>query len=189
MAMYFQDGIAIMGSQAKIPKSPVLGCLEDSIIEGRMPEGSFLEVSAHPHPQRMALDGDLEQKLCSQHPLLCSSSTKWPPLPPACKAAALYHDFACAGFFPLQSYKTQFQHHLFYEAQIVTLFPTNFSSYSFPWWWASWKQEDLLILFILHFCCLTNPDSRWVPDTSLWNKEVSVKSKKGGIRKLSVSQC
>lgn len=49
MAMYFQDGIAIMGSQAKIPKRPELGCLEDSIIEGRTPEGSFLEVSAHPH--------------------------------------------------------------------------------------------------------------------------------------------
>lgn len=45
MAMYFQDGIAIMGSQAKIPKSPALGCLEDGIIEGRTPEGSFLEVS------------------------------------------------------------------------------------------------------------------------------------------------
>ena len=69
-AMYFQDGVAIMGSQAKIPKSPALGCLKDSIIEGRMPEGSFLEVSVHAHPQRVALDGGLE------HPGLCSSKTK-----------------------------------------------------------------------------------------------------------------
>ena len=42
--------------------------------------------------------------------------------PQACSAAALDHGFACAGFHPLQSYKTQFQHHLFYEAQIVNYF-------------------------------------------------------------------
>ena len=49
----------------------------------------------------------------------CAPARPSAPTPAGVQCSALYHDFACAGFHPLHSYQTQFQHHLSYEAQTV----------------------------------------------------------------------
>lgn len=101
----FLRSSCINGKSGKTLEVQVSGYLKNGIVAGKMLE-DFLELCA-PHSQGRALDGGWSRSCvcstshCSQHPLSCSSSTKWLPLPLTGSAASLFHGFVCR-FPPLK---------------------------------------------------------------------------------------